>query len=601
MKKLSYTLFLSIVGSLLLSSCGGSIFNNPGPEVIIVHTNDTHGSVDEKDHDAFGHERIATILKEKKEQYGNENVLFLDAGDTFHGTTFASLMKGDSISKLLSAMELDAMVPGNHDFNYGQKSLVNLTKARKISLLTSNVTFPGGKPLGELYTIKTIHGKKVGIFGLVTPETLTKTNPDNVRDLVFADPVETAKKIVKDLKFNKAEVIILLSHLGDEPTTPKEWRVSTIAEQVPGINLIIDGHTHTGLDEKQIINNTVIVRNQANGQSVGIVEIDYDKLKNGTDAITYTPILKEDAVGVEVFKPVTHMKKERYFEGEPYVVKKGDSLGKLSQTFNVPVNEIVNFNPHIIDGKTIRIGETYQIPIPKVREVEVTEMVPFRENEIKKDTLVSQVTTLLKDEGEKRLKTRVSYTPYTLDGAEGILDVSESNLGDYIADLAISKTGADIAILHSGDIKNSLNKGNVNVEDIVSIFPEGGVVTLKEVSGSQIKKILEDGVHNYPLPSSNFPQIGGMVITVDPTRETGNRIVSITLSNGKPFVLDEKYLLAQYKPMNSDDVNYEVSTDGKILGHYPGPGEMILSVISKQGIPKNYKSTDGRIKILGVQ
>lgn len=270
-------------------------------ELAIVHVNDVHGRA-EAGKAEIGYAGVAALLNEERAKYGAENVLFLDAGDSLHGTTFATLGKGESIAKVLDEMKLDALVPGNHDFNYGTERLVEIDQMTNFKVLTSNVVNKDGKYVGTSYILKTINGKKVGIFGLSSPETYYKTNPNNVKGVTFLNPVETSKKMVAELKGQGAEFIILLSHLGDDESTEKYNQSIGVAEAVNGINLIIDGHSHTERKEKAVVNNTVIVQTGEYSKNAGIIEVDFDELNKGPAAIDYRLVSKAEFVPADTTK-----------------------------------------------------------------------------------------------------------------------------------------------------------------------------------------------------------------------------------------------------------------------------------------------------------
>jgi 2',3'-cyclic-nucleotide 2'-phosphodiesterase (5'-nucleotidase family) len=270
-------------------------------ELAIVHVNDVHGRA-ETSKAEMGYAGVAALINEEREKYGAENVLFLDAGDTFHGTTFATLDKGESIAKTLDKLGLEAMVAGNHDFNYGYKRLIELDKATNFKVLTANVIDKDGKYLGTPYIIKNIQGKKVGIFGLSTPETYYKTNPNNVEGIKFLPPIEIAKQTVATLKNQGVDFIVLLSHLGDDEATERKYQSIGVAEAVDGINLIIDGHSHTRITEKKVVNNTVIVQTGEYTKDAGVIEVDFDELANGPTAIDYRLISRNEFTPTDVTK-----------------------------------------------------------------------------------------------------------------------------------------------------------------------------------------------------------------------------------------------------------------------------------------------------------
>ncbi len=260
-------------------------------KLVVLHTNDTHARVNEGKYDGMGFAKILTLINEVRAE--NPNVLVLDAGDTFHGTTIASLVQGESIVQIMNMIGYDAMVSGNHDFNYGQERLVELAGMTDFPILAANVVKEDGSYLLAPYVIKDVNGLLVGIFGITTPETLYKSHPKNTEGLTFLDSIEVAKSMVDELR-DKVHVIIALVHIGlDEETKVKS---SDIAAAVDGIDLIVDGHSHTTLPEGMVVNNTVIVQTGNHDKNLGFVEITYS---NGDVAnIAASLITKDDSAEV---------------------------------------------------------------------------------------------------------------------------------------------------------------------------------------------------------------------------------------------------------------------------------------------------------------
>lgn len=237
-------------------------------KITIIHTNDTHSRILDSD-GGFGFAKIATIIKETKAK--NPNTLVLDAGDTLHGLPVVNISEGANAVKILNATGYDFMTLGNHDFNYGQERLLELKDMAEFSMLSANILDSKGNYVFKPYEIKEMNGVKVAVFGLTTPETAYKTSPTNVKGLVFADVIETSKKMVEELK-DKADVIIALAHVGlDESSvvTSKD-----IAENVEGIDVIIDGHSHTVLENGLLVNNTLIAQTGDYDKNLGFVEIE---------------------------------------------------------------------------------------------------------------------------------------------------------------------------------------------------------------------------------------------------------------------------------------------------------------------------------------
>ncbi|MBI9099608.1 MAG: 5'-nucleotidase C-terminal domain-containing protein [Spirochaetaceae bacterium] len=283
--------FLSFfVATMLLVTIGcASLPEIPETTLAIAHTNDTHARVLEGKYDGMGFAKIATKVKTLRED--NPNFLLLDAGDTFHGTTFATLSEGETITKLVNMLGYDAIAAGNHDFNYGYKRLLELNEMTDAPIVAANVLGEDGKAIFAPYIIKDVNGLLVGIFGLSTPETLTKTHPKNVEGLTFAEPVDYAKMMVKELE-GKVHIIIALAHLGVDEETPEMWRSTTVAREVDGLDLIIDGHSHTALDEGVLVGDTLVVQTGYHDMNLGVVNITY---KDGVVTAKADLFTKEEA------------------------------------------------------------------------------------------------------------------------------------------------------------------------------------------------------------------------------------------------------------------------------------------------------------------
>jgi len=271
-KRISWLLTIVMILAMLLPM--GSVWADESGaaaagsvNLTIVHTNDTHSRVLSSSSE-IGFAKIASKIKEIRS--ANENVLVLDAGDAFHGQTISSLVKGESVAEVMNIIKYDAMVPGNHDFNYGQERLLELSQMTNFPIVAANIKKADGSTFLSPYIIKELKGVKVGIFGLATPETTYKTNPNNVKGLTFEDPTAAAERMVQELE-GKADIIIALAHLGLDESS--EYTSKLVAEKVDGIDLIIDGHSHTVLTEGLKVGDTLIVQTGEYDKNFGIVEL----------------------------------------------------------------------------------------------------------------------------------------------------------------------------------------------------------------------------------------------------------------------------------------------------------------------------------------
>lgn len=269
-------LSLVLIALLILNSfsfvLGVELIEDAATKITIIHTNDTHSRLKGTEKE-IGFAKISTIIKETKAE--NPNTLVLDAGDTLHGMPIVNISKGENALKVLDAVGYNFMTLGNHDFNYGSDRLLELKDTTKVKILSANVVDEDGKQLFTPYEIVEFDGVKIGIFGLTTPETAYKTNPENVKGITFADIIEISNKMVKELK-DKTDVIIALAHIGlDESSVITS---KTLAENVDGIDIIVDGHSHSTLETGLLVNNTLIAQTGNYDQNLGFVNIE---IKNG--------------------------------------------------------------------------------------------------------------------------------------------------------------------------------------------------------------------------------------------------------------------------------------------------------------------------------
>jgi len=332
-KKLSITLLtLVLVMTLSFTVLAEEV------ELRIYHVNDVHSRVEEDDYaGSMGYAKMETLVKQGREE--KENVMFLDAGDTFHGQTIANINEGEAISHILDLMDLDALTLGNHDFNYGQDRLKELAQMSNFPFLAANLSREDGKeiPYTQDYLIKEYDGVKVGIFGLVTPETSYKTHPKNVEGLVFENPIATANAVVNELE-SKVDVVIALSHLGISEGS--EYTSTMVAEEVSGIDLIIDGHSHSVIEKGMMVNETMIVQAGEYSKYLGYVDL---TINNGdVSNITANLIPREDTMDVE----------------KDYIISK--VVGRVNRANAAITSQVVGKTAVELNGArgNVRTGET---------------------------------------------------------------------------------------------------------------------------------------------------------------------------------------------------------------------------------------------------
>jgi 5'-nucleotidase len=232
------------------------------------------------------------------------------------------------------------MVSGNHEYTFGVDRLLELSGMMNFPLLAANVRY-NGEYIFERYTIINMDGLTVGVFGLVTPETVARSDPRIMEGLTFENPVQIAADIVEILRDASCDIIIALTHLGGDYTTVENERSDALAT-VGGIDVIIDGHSHTLLENGRMIGDTLIAQTGEYAQHIGIVEITIENgIKTKTARLIAVP---EDGVETELSADVAVI--ARIAEGEARV----EAIASV----------IVGVTPVFLDGEraSVRTGET---------------------------------------------------------------------------------------------------------------------------------------------------------------------------------------------------------------------------------------------------
>lgn len=234
-------------------------------KIVILHSNDVHGAIQ-------GYAYIAG-LKNYYEGMGAD-VILADAGDYSQGTPYVSVSKGATAVEMMNEAGYDVATIGNHELDYGFAQLQDNLKKANFKVLCADVFDSKNNPVFDTNTIIEFDGVKVGFFGLETPEAQTKANPALIKGLNFIagkDLYKAAQAQVDDLEKKGADVVICLAHLGvDDESEPN--RSYDLYDNVEGIDMVIDGHSHTIMDKG--VNNEPIQSTGTAFENVGMIVID---------------------------------------------------------------------------------------------------------------------------------------------------------------------------------------------------------------------------------------------------------------------------------------------------------------------------------------
>ena len=438
MKKLMKRFLVIMMAMVMLVGTGSAPKVNAAGgsyegDLVIIHTNDTHGHFGVVEGEQLGMAAVVS-LKNYYESRGAD-VLLLDAGDFSQGTTLVSYYEGGSAVLFMNAAGYDAAALGNHEFDYGFDALQVMAGYADFPILAANIL---DKKTGEPYfgdhTVFAFGDKKVGVFGLDTAEAQTKASPKNVKDITILDGQELyacAQVQVDELKAQGCDYIICIGHLGvDDESIGR--RSTDVAANTTGIDLFIDGHSHTVMDGGVTVNDTLITSTGSYLANIGVVVCDGEK---------------ETAS----------------------LVSAADYKGG----YDPVVDSFVKEHQDVVDTAYNGLFATAEVNLNGEREPGVR--------------------------------------------------TEETNLGDFAADAyryaAQQYFGEEVvidgAIQNGGGVRASIPAGPISMNTLYTVFPFGNSISVVKVTGAQLLEALEASCSACPSALGGFPQVSGIVFTVD--------------------------------------------------------------------------------------
>ena len=214
------------------------------PDLVILHMNDTHGRLFAPDRSYEGTEggaaRLATVVREVRAEMP-DRVLLLHAGDILsRGDLVTVHTGGEANIEFMNRLGYDAMTPGNGEFYMGLERTFKLKRLAKFPMIHAIPSYKDtGKALFKPYVVKKVNGIRVGIFG---PGCIREGHL-SARNLNLRNYIEAAEEHVPVLR-EKCDLLVVLSHLAVDENRD-------LASKVPGIQIMICGHTHSAFPEPE--------------------------------------------------------------------------------------------------------------------------------------------------------------------------------------------------------------------------------------------------------------------------------------------------------------------------------------------------------------
>ncbi len=276
-KLLALALSLALLLSLAVPVCAAETTTSTTKDltghIVILHTNDVHGGI-------AGYAKLAAA----KESYtaSGAYTMLVDAGDYIQGDPTVSASQGKTAIELMNSTGYDAATVGNHEFDYGYANLKTISAQANFPILAANVQYNGATAFDSHTIFTAANGKKIGVFGLETPETATKAHPAKIQGVTFVggqDMMKLAQTEVDTLKAAGCDYVICLGHLGIDAESTGNRSIDVL-NAVTGIDVFIDGHSHSTLDQIKAatngtgkVGNAYLTSTGTKLANVGVVDI----------------------------------------------------------------------------------------------------------------------------------------------------------------------------------------------------------------------------------------------------------------------------------------------------------------------------------------
>lgn len=501
--------------------------------VTVMHTNDIHGSYkfsynESKGTGTVGFDGLAVLYSAQ----GNAPDLLLDAGDTFHGQSFATMSEGKSIAELMDtfyADGYDATTPGNHDWSYGADKLRTMTGSSTTStpfaMLCANATSSNGvwsssitKTLNRTWEDSENHSTfayqiKVGVVGAMDESLGSSLRADLVAGTNFSSATNAINAEAEQLRKEGCDVVVCIAHTLD---------AKTFATRLRGVDALIAGHEHINLNEKVT---------GADGKTIHVVEAGSAFAEVGLLSVPY----EYDTKGTEST------------DDDTVAVYAGKSDEKLYTAKDV--------NVLLTDPNK---GSTYQSILDEVHDNKIK---PLDDAFSAASSEVLGTSSTNYFYGENASGTHGWEMVRTTDfrpSKEGDTTKAQT-IGHVICGSYLDLTGADLAIENAGGIRGGIAAGDVTAGNVIAISPYGNTVETWTMTGADFLAALEHSLqisdecnHSYELQqayvaaghteqeaqdmykwrddSGSVLSFGGINVTIDWTQPEGKRIVSATLT-----------------------------------------------------------------------
>jgi 5'-nucleotidase/UDP-sugar diphosphatase len=377
------------------------------------------------------------------------------------------------------------MAVGNHEFDKPLGVLKMQRDLAQFPMLSANI-YERGERMFAPYKVFDLGGLKVGVMGLTTEDTIRMAHPDNVGKLEFRSVIAEATKVVPELR-RQADVVIAATHMGHYENGQRGTQAMgdvEMARAVSGIDLVVGGHTQNpacmkaeNVLDRAYVPGTACQPDRQNGAWI-VQAHEWGKYVGRADF--------------------------EYLNGEFKLVK----YALIPINLKKPVKGA--------DGKTTLVNYTEAIAEDKDMLAMLSPYQKF---------------------GQDKLNIQIGSSDGKLEGDRAVVRTKPTNLGVLIGQAMMTRTKADLAVLNSGGVRDSIAAGNITYKDVLKVQPFGNTVCTADLTGTELLQYL-NAVAKISAGSGGFPQFAGIELELASGMATSARI------NGKPLDMAKTYRVA---------------------------------------------------------
>lgn len=552
---------VALVACGMLVACGGSDDDAAQPlDLTILHINDHHSTLDAKSRtlklsaggaapvdvavDAGGFPRVTAAFDSLAKAAG-ANVLKLHAGDALTGTLYFNRAgaDGEADAALMNTVCFDAFTLGNHEFDKGDSGLKGFLDLLKkgscktpMSVLSANVKFGANSALNaarapgfvQPSAVVERSGQKIGIVGLtIAGKTKASSSPDP--DTTFEDEVTAAQREIDKLRGQGIDKIIVMSHVGYDYDRQ-------IAAQLSGVDVIVGGDSHTLLGSDAL--KTANVGTPAGAYPTRLTDKDGRNVCV-VQAWEYAQVVGELKVSFDGKGEVTQC------AGTPHVL--------IGDNYTIAGKAPTDAEKKAIDAS---VAATGFLRVTQPAAAATTALQPFQDRVAVFNQTQAAVVP------QELCSRRVPGGPGSSDygrssaacNAEGSVSVRGGDIQQLVAqaylDVARQKYGgADISLQSGGGVRIPLS-GTVTAAQVIQVLPFGNMLFRLDVTGAEVKSMLEDGLHAVYGPGGStgpYPYTGGLRFDVSTTAAFGARVSGVEVRNATTGVWEPLDAARTYK------------------------------------------------------